>query len=69
MSRGVRSSLVLFSPSRRSLPLSIFSFFTEYSVDFAPLMVGLVLTIIPVIVVYIVERKYIIEEVLLGAIK
>ncbi len=62
-------SMVLLSPSLRTLPLSTFSFFTTYSVDYAPLMAGLVLTIIPVIALYLLCQRQIIEGVVQGAIK
>ena len=62
-------SMVLLSPDLRTLPLSTYSFFTTYSVDYAPLMAGLVLTIIPVIVLYLLCQKQIIEGVVQGAIK
>lgn len=62
-------SLILLSPDIRTLPLSTYSFFTTYSVDFAPLMAGLVLTILPVIILYLFSQKYIIEGVVQGAIK
>jgi raffinose/stachyose/melibiose transport system permease protein len=62
-------SMVLLSPELRTLPLSTYSFFTTYSVDYAPLMAGLVLTIIPVIVLYLLCQKQIIEGVVQGAIK
>jgi len=62
-------SMVLLSPSLRTLPLSTYGFFTTYSVDYAPLMAGLVLTIVPVIVLYLLCQKQIIEGVVQGAIK
>ncbi len=62
-------SMVLLSPDLRTLPLSTYSFFTTYSVDFAPLMAGLVLTIVPVIVLYLLCQRQIIEGVVQGAIK
>ncbi len=62
-------SMVLLSPSLRTLPLSTYSFFSTYSVDYAPLMAGLVMTIIPVIVLYLICQKQIIEGVVQGAIK
>ncbi len=62
-------SMVLLSPELRTLPLSTYSFFTTYSVDFAPLMAGLVLTIIPVIALYLLCQRQIIEGVVQGAIK
>jgi len=62
-------SLILLSPSERTLPLSTYSFFTSYSVDYAPLMAGLVLTIIPVLVAYLLCQKQIVKGVVQGAIK
>jgi raffinose/stachyose/melibiose transport system permease protein len=62
-------ALVLLSPSMRTLPLSTYSFFSSYSVDYAPLMAGLVLTIIPVLLVYVFTQKQIIKGVVQGAIK
>jgi len=62
-------SLVLLSPGERTLPLSTYNFFTSYSVDFAPLMAGIVLTILPVLVVYLFAQKQIVKGVVQGAIK
>ena len=62
-------SLILQSPDLRTLPLSIFSFFSSYSVDFAPLMAGLIMTIIPVLVLYLLLQKYIIKGITEGALK
>ena len=62
-------SLVLLSPTQRTLPLSTYSFFQTYSVDYAPLMAGIVLTILPVLVAYIFAQKQIINGVVQGAIK
>lgn len=62
-------SLILQSPELRTLPLSVFSFFSSYSVDFAPLMAGLIMTIIPVLVLYLLLQKYIIKGITEGALK
>lgn len=62
-------SLVLLSPGERTLPLSTYSFFNSYSVDFAPLMAGIVLTIIPILIIFLICQKYIIAGVVQGAIK
>lgn len=62
-------SLVLLSPAERTLPLSTYSFFSSYSVDFAPLMAGIVLTIIPILIIFLVCQKHIIAGVVKGAIK
>jgi raffinose/stachyose/melibiose transport system permease protein len=62
-------SIILLSPAQRTLPLSTFSFFSSYSVDYTPLMAGLVLTIIPVILLYMICQRQIINGVIQGAIK
>jgi raffinose/stachyose/melibiose transport system permease protein len=62
-------SLVLLSPAHRTLPLSTFNFFSSYSVDFAPLMAGLIMTVIPVLVLYLFLQKRIIKGITEGALK
>ncbi|CAM4443146.1 carbohydrate ABC transporter permease [Paenibacillus tarimensis] len=62
-------SLILTGPAQRTLPLSTYNFYGTYSVDYGPLMAGLVLTILPVIVVYLFAQKYIIRGVMQGSIK
>jgi raffinose/stachyose/melibiose transport system permease protein len=62
-------SLVLISPNERTLPLSTFYFFGTYTVDYGPLMAGLMLTILPVLIVYLFAQKYIIQGVMQGSIK
>ena len=61
--------LILISPDQRTLPLSMFAFFSTFSVNFGPLMAGIVLTIIPILTVYLVCQKQIIEGVAQGAVK
>lgn len=62
-------SLVLLSPSQRTLPLSTYSFFQTYSVDYSPLMAGIVLMILPVLIIYVFCQKQIVKGVVQGAIK
>jgi len=62
-------SLVLISPEQRTLPLSTFYFYGTYTIDYGLSMAGLMLTIIPVIVLYLFLQKYIINGVLQGSIK
>jgi raffinose/stachyose/melibiose transport system permease protein len=62
-------SLILISPAQRTLPLSTYMFFSSYSVEYAPLMAGIVLTILPVLVVFLFAQKRIVEGVVQGAIK
>lgn len=62
-------SLVLLSPSQKTLPLSTYNFFSSYAVDFAPLMAGLIMTIIPVLILYLFLQKHIIKGITEGALK
>lgn len=62
-------SLILVSPINKTLPLSTFTFYGTYSVDYGPLMAGLVLTILPIMLVYIFAQRYIIQGVMQGSIK
>lgn len=62
-------SLVLVEPAKRTLPLSTFYFYGTYTVDYGPLMAGLMLTILPVIIIYLFAQKYIIQGVMQGSIK
>ncbi|XEC95044.1 carbohydrate ABC transporter permease [Paenibacillus tarimensis] len=62
-------SLVLIAPEERTLPLSTFYFYGTYTVDYGPLMAGLMLTILPVIIIYLFSQKYIIRGVMQGSIK
>lgn len=62
-------SLIIQSPKLRTLPLSNYNFFSSYSVDYSPLMAGIVMTIFPVLLLYIFLQKYIIEGITDGALK
>ncbi len=62
-------SLVLISAKNRTLPLSTFYFYGTYSADYNLILAGLVMTIIPVIVIYLFLQKYIISGITQGALK
>jgi len=62
-------SLVLRSPNLRTIPLSTFYFFGEFTIQWNLAMAGLVLTIIPIIIFYLFSQKYIIKGVMEGAVK
>lgn len=62
-------SLVLIAPVERTLPLSTFYFNQGYTVEFGYLMAALVLSMIPVLALYLFIQKHIIEGVLQGSIK
>lgn len=62
-------SLVLRNPDLRTIPLSTFYFFGEFTIQWNLAMAGLVLTIIPVIIFYLFAQRYIIKGVMAGAVK
>lgn len=62
-------SLVLSSKANRTIPLSTFSFFGQFTIQWNMAMAGLMLTIIPVIIFYLFAQKYIIKGVAAGAVK
>jgi raffinose/stachyose/melibiose transport system permease protein len=62
-------SLILMRADLRTLPLSTFFFFGTYTVDYNFLMAGLVLSMIPLIILYLFLQKHVISGVLQGSIK
>ncbi len=62
-------SLVLIHEKNRTLPLSTFYFSGTYTIDYGLAMAALLLSILPVIVLYLFMQKQIIKGVLQGSIK
>lgn len=62
-------SLTLIDKSLRTIPLSVFYFFGEFTIEWNMAMAGLTLTIIPVVIFYIISQKYIIKGIGEGAVK
>jgi raffinose/stachyose/melibiose transport system permease protein len=62
-------SLVLSSKKLRTIPLSTYSFFGEFTILWNMAMAGLMMTMIPVIIFYIFSQKYIIKGMSSGAVK
>ncbi|WOC32498.1 MULTISPECIES: carbohydrate ABC transporter permease [Caproicibacterium] len=62
-------SLVLTQPNQLTLPLSTYSFSGQMSVNFGPLIASLIMTILPVLIIYIFLQKYIVEGIVAGAVK
>ncbi len=61
-------SLVLFQDAR-TLPLSTFTFFGQYTSEFGLAMAGLVLSILPIIILYLILQRQIISGITEGAVK
>lgn len=62
-------SLVLVGPKERTLQLSTFYFSSTYSVNYGLSMAALMLSILPVLIIYLFMQKSIIGGVLQGSIK
>lgn len=62
-------SLVLIQDYQRTLPLSTFYFFGNYTADFGYGMAALVISILPILIIYLLLQKQIIKGVMDGAIK
>ena len=52
-----------------TLPIAIRTFYGTFSNDYGYIMAGLVLSIVPVIIVYLCLQKHIIGGVVAGAVK
>lgn len=63
------SSLFLNTQEKRTLPMMIRVFCAQYSNDYSPMMAGLMMSILPMLVFYLVEQKHILEGVVQGAVK
>ena len=63
-------TLVLYIKQYRTIPMAIQYFRGSYGkVEMAPMMACIMITVIPVIVLYLVCQKYIIDGVVAGAVK
>ncbi len=62
-------SLILGKKALYTLPLSTYVFYGTYSNDLGKIMAGLILTILPVIIIYLILQKQIIDGVVAGAVK
>jgi len=61
-------SLTLFQEAR-TLPLTTFSFYGQYTSQYGQAMAGLVLSTIPIIVFYIALQRNILSGITQGAVK
>lgn len=63
------TSLFLTKTHTKTLAIAAFTFLTNHTADYSPMMAGLVLGIIPVLLFYLLGQKYIIEGVISGSVK
>jgi len=61
--------IVLKGKDNATLPLSTFRFVESYFTDYSLTTSGMILTILPIIIVYLFMQKHIVEGVVQGAIK
>lgn len=61
--------LYLDSDNLKTIQLGLATFKRQYSADYASIMAGTVCSLIPVIIVYIIAEKYIVEGVALTGVK
>jgi raffinose/stachyose/melibiose transport system permease protein len=62
-------NLVLLRPSNMTLPLSTYRFYQTYTVDYGLLMSGLIMTVAPLVLIYLFLQRYIIKGIIQGSIK
>lgn len=62
-------SLVINQEGMYTLPLQMYYFFGEYTIQWELALAGLLLAMIPIIILYVFLQKYIIEGVTDGATK
>lgn len=62
-------SLVLVKKNLYTIPIAAQSFHGDFSSDYGLMMAGMVLMIIPMLFLYVLLQKYIIEGVVAGAVK
>lgn len=63
------TSLFLTKEKTKTLALAIKTFLTNHSAEYSPMMAGLLLSILPVLIFYLIGQKYIIEGVVAGSVK
>ena len=61
--------LVINKPQWHTIPLKMFYFFGQFSKKWDLALAGLVISIIPVVVFYVITQKYIVKSITMGAIK
>ncbi len=63
------TNLFLTKQETKTLAIAIKTFLTNHSAEYAPMMAGLLLSIVPVLLFYLAGQKYIIEGVVAGSVK
>ncbi len=61
--------IVLKKPGQRTLPLATFSFYGTHTADYGLLLAALVMSVIPVLILYVILQKYIHKGIVQGSVK
>jgi len=59
----------LNSPEKWTMPLTVYSFFGQYASNWNYVFADLVLTALPILVLYLAAQKFIVEGMTSGAVK
>lgn len=62
-------SLVLGKKPLYTLPLSTYTFYATYTADYGVIMAALILTVLPILLLYLILQRQIIQGVVAGAVK
>lgn len=63
------SSIFLSKETVKTIPLSIYTFLNVHSADYVPMMAGLIMSLLPALIFYLIGQKYIIEGIVAGSVK
>ena len=61
--------IVITTPSRQMLPVALSGFVAEHGVDYGLIMAGATMSVIPVLVVFLIFQRYVVEGIALTGLK
>lgn len=65
----LRPLLFLNSPEKFTVPLGLMSFFSQYEASWHHLMAGSVLSVLPLVLVYLLAQRYVVQGFIGGGVK
>jgi len=63
------ASVIILTPLKRTVPLQLGGFITEYTIDWGGIMAAAVWALIPIIIIYLFLQKYFVRGLTAGAVK
>jgi len=63
------ASTIILTPLKRTVPLQLGGFITEYTIDWGGIMAAAVWALIPIIIIYLFLQKYFVRGLTAGAVK